>query len=93
MDTPQVDDALLWLGTIAAAFIAIVSAMVILKKWLLSDVSKDIEKVNAQLHRNGGTSMRDAVDRIEEWQAFMSTDLRRVTDRLDEHIMFHLEDK
>ena len=54
MDTPQIDDALLWLGTIAAAFIAIVSAMVILKKWLLSDVSKDIEKVNLQLHRNGG---------------------------------------
>jgi hypothetical protein len=93
MDTPQIDDALLWLGTIAAAFIAIVSAMVILKKWLLSDVSKDIEKVNAQLHRNGGTSLRDAVDRIEERQSLIATDVRRVTERLDDHIAFHLEDK
>ena len=93
MDTPQIDDALLWLGTIAAAFIAIVSAMVILKKWLLSDVSKDIEKVNSQLHRNGGTSLRDAVDRIEEHQSLIATDVRRVTERLDDHIAFHLEDK
>jgi hypothetical protein len=93
MDTPQIDDALLWLGTIAAAFIAIVSAMVILKKWLLSDVSKDIEKVNSQLHRNGGTSLRDAVDRIEERQSLIATDVRRVTERLDDHIAFHLEDK
>lgn len=93
MDTPQIDDALLWLGTIAAAFIAIVSAMVILKKWLLSDVSKDIEKVNLQLHRNGGSSLRDAVDRIEERQSLIATDVRRVTERLDDHIAFHLEDK
>ena len=93
MDTPQVDDALLWLGTIAAAFIAIVSAMVILKKWLLSDVSKELDQVNVQLHRNGGTSLRDAVDRIEERQALIGTDVRRVTERLDDHIAFHLEDK
>ena len=93
MDTPQIEDFLLWIGTIAAAFIAVVGAMAVFKKWILGDITKDIEKVNAQLHRNGGTSMRDAVDRIEEWQAFMSTDLRRVTDRLDNHIAFHLEDK
>ena len=93
MDTPQIDDVVVWLGAVAAGFVAIVAAMVILKKWLLSDVSKDIEKVNLQLHRNGGSSLRDAVDRIEERQGLIATDVRRVTERLDDHIAFHLEDK
>ena len=93
MDTPQIDDVVIWLGAVAAGFVAIVAAMVILKKWLLSDVSKDIEKVNAQLHRNGGTSLRDAVDRIEERQSLIAVDVRRVTERVDDHIAFHLEDK
>lgn len=93
MDTPQIDDVIVWLGAVAAGFVAIVAAMVILKKWLLSDVSKDIEKVNSQLHRNGGSSLRDAVDRIEERQGVIATDVRRVTERLDDHIAFHLEDK
>lgn len=93
MDTPQIDDVIVWLGAVAAGFVAIVAAMVILKKWLLSDVSKDIEKVNVQLHRNGGTSLRDAVDRIEERQSLIAADVRRVTERVDDHIAFHLEDK
>lgn len=93
MDTPQIDDVIVWLGAVAAGFVAIVAAMVILKKWLLSDVSKDIEKVNTQLHRNGGSSLRDAVDRIEERQALIAVDVRRVTERVDDHIAFHLEDK
>lgn len=93
MDTPQIDDVIVWLGAVAAGFVAIVAAMVILKKWLLSDVSKDIEKVNSQLHRNGGSSLRDAVDRIEERQSSIAADVRRVTERLDDHITFHLEDK
>lgn len=93
MDTPQIDDAFIWLGTIAAGFIAIVSAMVIFKKWILGDVVKDLDRVNSQLHRNGGTSLRDAVDRIEERQGLIATDVRRVTERLDDHIAFHLEDK
>lgn len=93
MDTPQIDDVVIWLGAVAAGFVAIVAAMVILKKWLLSNVSKDIEQVNAQLHRNGGSSLRDAVDRIEQRQAEIGMDVRRVTERLDDHIAFHLEDK
>ena len=93
MDTPQIDDVVIWLGAVAGAFIAIVSAMVIFKKWLLGDVSKEIEKVDVQLHRNGGSSLRDAVDRIEERQALIASQVERVTERLDDHISFHLEDK
>lgn len=93
MDTPQIDDVIVWLGAVAAGFVAIVAAMVILKKWLLSDVSKELDQVNVQLHRNGGSSLRDAVDRIEERQSLIASDVRRVTERLDDHIAFHLEDK
>lgn len=93
MDTPQVDEFLLWIGGMAAAFIAISGSMVVLKKWLLGDLRADLDDVRAQLHRNSGTSLRDAVDRIEERQGLIAVDVRRVTERLDDHISFHLEDR
>lgn len=93
MDTPQVDEFLLWIGALATAFIAISGSMVVLKKWLLGDLRADLDDVRAQLHRNSGTSLRDAVDRIEERQGLIAVDVRRVTERLDDHISFHLEDK
>lgn len=93
MDTPQIDDFVLWLGAIAAAFIAVSGSMMVLKKWLLGDLRDDLEDVRSQLHRNSGSSLRDAVDRIEERQSSIAADVRRVTERLDDHISFHLEDK
>lgn len=93
MDTPQVDEFLLWIGAMATAFVAISGSMVVLKKWLLGDLRADLDDVRAQLHRNSGTSLRDAVDRIEERQGLIAIDVRRVTERLDNHISFHLEDK
>lgn len=93
MDTPQIDDVLAMLGGMAAAVLAIVAVVVLLKKWLLGDLRADIDDVRGQLRRNGGTSLRDAVDRIEQRQTDIATDVRRVTRRLDDHITFHLEEK
>jgi hypothetical protein len=93
MDTPQIDDLLIWMGGMAAALLAVIGVMVVAKNWLLSDLRKDLEEMKSQLRRNGGTSLRDAVDRIEERQALIADDVRRVTERLDNHIAFHLEDK
>ncbi len=93
MDTPQIDDFFLWLGAIAAAFIAVSGSMMVLKKWLLGDLRADIEDVRSQLHRNSGSSLRDAVDRIEDRQSSIAAEVRRLTERLDDHIQFHLEDK
>lgn len=93
MDTPQIDDAIIWLGAVAGAFIAIVAAMAVMKKWILGQVIRDLADVRSQLHRNSGSSLRDAVDRIEERQTLIASDVRRVTERLDDHIAFHLEDK
>lgn len=93
MDTPQIDDVLAMLGGMAAAVLAIVAVVVLLKKWLLGDLRADLDDVRGQLKRNGGTSLRDAVDRIEQRQTDIATDVRRVTERLDDHIAFHLEEK
>lgn len=93
MDTPQIDDVLVMLGGMAAAVLAIVAVVVLLKKWLLGDLRADLDDVRGQLKRNGGTSLRDAVDRIEQRQTDIATDVRRVTERLDDHIAFHLEEK
>ena len=93
MDTPQIDDLLIWMGGVAAAILAVVAVMVLAKNWLLSDLRKNVEDMKSQLYRNGGTSLRDAIDRIEERQGLIAAEVRRVTERLDDHINFHLEDK
>lgn len=93
MDTPQIDDVVIWFGGVAGALLAIVAVVVLLKKWLLGDLRGDLDDVRGQLRRNGGTSLRDAVDRIEERQTDIASDVRRVTERLDDHITFHLEEK
>lgn len=93
MDTPQIDDVLAMLGGMAAAVLAIVAVVVLLKKWLLGDIRTDLDDVRGQLKRNGGTSLRDAIDRIEQRQTDIASEVRRATERLDDHITFHLEDK
>jgi hypothetical protein len=93
VDTPQIDDVVIWFGGVAGALLAIVAVIVLLKKWLLGDLRGDLDDVRGQLRRNGGTSLRDAIDRIEERQTDIASDVRRVTERLDDHITFHLEEK
>lgn len=93
MDTPQVDDVLILLGGMAGAVLAIVAVIVLLKRWLLADLRSDLDDVRGQLRRNGGTSLRDAVDRIEERQTDIASEVRRATERLDDHIAYHLEER
>jgi hypothetical protein len=91
MDTPQVDDLLLWLGGIAAALIAVVAVATILRKWFLGRLVADIESIQKELRPNGGSSVRDAIDRIAEKQSEIQTDVREVRTRVDDHIQWHLE--
>lgn len=91
MDTPQIDDFILWLGAIAGAIVATIGAIAAVKWWLLGDLRKDMEDINSQLHRNGGSSLRDAVDRIEERQQNIQGDVRDLRNRVDDHIAWHLE--
>lgn len=91
MDTPQIDDMLMWLGGIAAALIAVVAVITLLRKWLLGRLIADIESIKKELRPNGGSSVRDAIDRIAEKQTEIQTDVREVRTRVDDHITWHLE--
>ena len=91
MDTPQIDDLLIWLGGVAAALIAIVAAIALGKRYLLGDLLKDIDDVRKELRPNGGGSVRDAIDRIAEKQGEIQHDVRELRQRLDDHITWHLQ--
>ena len=91
MDTPQIDDLLMWLGGIAAALIAVVAVITLLRKWILGRLIADIESIQKELRPNGGSSVRDAIDRIADKQAEIQVDVREVRTRVDDHIQWHLE--
>lgn len=93
MDTPQIDDVILWLGGVAAALLAIVAALALGKKYLLGELRADLDDVRKELKPNGGASVRDAIDRIAEKQGEIQTDVRELRQRLDDHIAWHLTDK
>lgn len=91
MDTPQIDDFLLWAAAVVIAITAIAGGLAALYRLLTASLSKRLDDVSSQLHRNGGSSLRDAVDRIEDKQAEILTDVREVRLRLDDHITWHLD--
>jgi hypothetical protein len=73
----------------ALTLLQIVSIVILLPLWAyrawakldhrLTEQDKKLEKINAQFHRNGGSSLRDQNDRIER-------DLARLTGRFDQHV-------
>ena len=93
MDTPQIDDFLLWTAGIVVAVTAIAGGLTALYRLLTGNLSKRLDNISSQLHRNGGSSLRDAIDRIEEKQAEIQQDVRDVRSKIDDHIAWHLTDK
>lgn len=93
MDTPQIDDFLLWTAGIVIAVTAIAGGLAALYRLLTGSLSKRLDGISSQLHRNGGSSLRDAIDRIEEKQAEIQVDVRDVRAKIDDHIAWHLTDK
>jgi hypothetical protein len=67
VDTPQIDDFLLWAATIVVAVTAIAGGLVALYRLLTGALNKRLDDISSQLRRNGGTSLRDAVDRIDPY--------------------------
>ena len=91
MDTPQVDDILIFLGQVAAALIAIFAAAGIFNKFLFGKIRQDITDIKKELHPNGGSSMRDAINRLEDTQTEIKIDLKEVREKIDDHIQWHLD--
>ena len=91
MDTPQVDDFIMWAAALVLAVTAIAGGLMALYRLLTSSLNKRLDDIGGQLRRNGGTSLRDAVDRIEEKQTEIQTDVRDLRTRVDDHIQWHLD--
>ena len=91
MDTPQIDEIILFLGQLSAAIIAISGALIILYKLSFKKICDRLEKINLELHPNGGSSLRDAVNRIEKVQSEIKQDTKDLIDKIDGHIEWHLD--
>ena len=91
METPQIDEFLLWAASIVVAVTVIAGGLAALYRLLTGALNKRLDDISAQLKRNGGTSLRDAVDRIEERTHVLHSDVRDLRERLDDHITWHLE--
>ena len=93
LETPQIDDFVLWAGAVIGALVVTTTGLAALHRLVFGPVRKDIENIQSQLVKNSGTSLRDAVDRTEKKQEEIHEDLRRIAERLDTHIQWHLEEK
>ena len=91
MDTPQIDDALLMIGQISAAIIAISGAIAILYRLFFKRICDSLDKINKELHPNSGTSLRDAVDRIADTQDDLKIEVSKLREKIDDHIIWHLD--
>jgi hypothetical protein len=91
MDTPQIDDLVIMLGQISAAIIAISGVGAIAYKLFFKKMADKLEKINQELHPNGGSSMRDAINRIEKAQEEIKEDSKNIREKVDDHIQWHLD--
>jgi len=91
MDTPQIDDLVIMLGQISAAIIAISGVGAIAYKLFFKKMADKLEKINQELHPNGGSSMRDAINRIEKTQEEIKEDAKNIREKVDDHIQWHLD--
>ena len=90
MNTPQIDELLIFAGQIAAAIIAISAAIGILHRIFFKKLTDRLDTINKELHPNHGSSLRDAVNRIENNQQELKRDVEAVREKVDDHIVWHL---
>lgn len=83
-------DTLFTVGQISGAIIAITGALAILHRIFFKKITDQLTKINQELHPNGGSSMRDAINRIEKVQDEMKSDIKDVREKVDDHISWHL---
>lgn len=91
MNTPQLDDTVIFIGQISVAIIAIFGALALLNKFVFGRFKDDLSDIKKELHPNGGSSLRDAVNRLESTQSEIKDDIRQVRDKIDDHIEWHLD--
>lgn len=58
----------------------------------LKRTEESVKNIEKELHPNGGTSLRDAVTRIEIKQTVIKEEVKQVGGKLDDHIDFHMNE-
>ena len=98
MSLPPADQLLIWFAGIVTSITAIVGGAMLLHRWMLSNIRRDIQDVSAavadvrkEVHPNGGSSLRDSVEYIRTRQSDMMEEVRMVRTKIDDHIEWHLE--
>jgi hypothetical protein len=91
MNTPQIDELIIFLGQISGAVIAITAALAILHRVFFKKLTDRLDTINKELHPNGGSSLRDVVNRIENNQKELKKDVEGVREKVDDHIVWHLD--
>lgn len=91
MDTPQIDEILIFMGQMGAAVVAIAAALGIIHRFFFKKLTDKIDQINKELHPNHGSSLRDAVNRIEISQAEIKADAKEIRSKIDDHIEWHLD--
>jgi hypothetical protein len=90
MNTPQIDELILFFGQISGAVIAITAALAILHRVFFKKLTDRLDKIDKELHPHGGSSLRDVANRIEKNQVAMQGDIHEVREKVDDHIVWHL---
>jgi hypothetical protein len=91
METPQIDDILILAGQMGAAIVAVAAALGIIHRIFFRKLTDKLERIDKELHPNGGSSLRDVVNRIEKNQGEMKDDIHDVREKVDDHIIWHLD--
>lgn len=68
------------------ALLAVLSIFGLLLSGLIWVIDARISRITREMKPNGGTSMRDVLDRIEKQNA-------KLEEQFDHHITWHLEEK
>jgi hypothetical protein len=90
MDTPQIDDLLIFGGQMAIAIAAMIGLLTLIYKFLFKEIKEDICDIKRELHPNGGTSLKDATNRLEIGQREITQELKSLRQKIDDHITWHL---
>jgi hypothetical protein len=91
MESPQIDDILILAGQMGAAIVAVAAALGIIHRIFFKKLTDKLERIDKELHPNGGSSLRDVVNRIEKNQGEMKEDIHDVREKVDDHIIWHLD--
>lgn len=98
IDLQDLGSALIYLGYLAGALAAIgvVMRWVVLrwvmrplKAWLREQIKAPVDQVHAEMSPNHGSSMRDAVNRIELRQRELSGRQDELGERVRDHLINH----